>query len=321
MLHSLANSKNLLAFSAGVDSSALFFMLIEQNIPFDIALVNYQTRETSNQEEEHAKRLAKKYNLKCFTTKAPKFVNNFEKNARDFRYKFFYELIEEYNYDNLLTAHQLNDQLEWFLMRLSKGAGLNELIGLHDITNKDNYKIIRPLLEYTKSELIEYLNNNSYPYFLDNSNESNKYERNRIRKEYSNKLIEQFSHGIKKSFEYMKIDKELLNAHFHLEYKEKSLRVIKLQNKHYKVRAIDVYLKELGYLLSASQREEVSKSDSIVIGGKWAIELQNNIIYIAPFKTINMPKEFKEDCRIKNIPSKIRPYLFSEDISLNLTIH
>ena len=50
-IENLKNKKNLLAFSAGVDSSALFFLLLEHGIKFDIALVNYGTRETSDKEE------------------------------------------------------------------------------------------------------------------------------------------------------------------------------------------------------------------------------------------------------------------------------
>ena len=132
----LKEKKNLLAFSAGVDSSALFFLLIQNSIVFDIALVNYGTRENSDKEELHAKILAKKYNLTYYTIKAPKYTTNFEKNARDFRYDFFEDLIEKHDYDNLLTAHQLNDQLEWLLMRLTKGAGTSELIGLEPVSKR-----------------------------------------------------------------------------------------------------------------------------------------------------------------------------------------
>lgn len=59
-------SKNLLAFSSGVDSSALFFILLENNIPFDLAIVNYNTREESKNEIAYAKELTEKYNKKNF---------------------------------------------------------------------------------------------------------------------------------------------------------------------------------------------------------------------------------------------------------------
>jgi tRNA(Ile)-lysidine synthase len=65
-LEKLQNQNNLLAFSGGVDSTALFFYLLERNIPFDIAIVNYHTREESNKEVKYAKELAEKYNKKIF---------------------------------------------------------------------------------------------------------------------------------------------------------------------------------------------------------------------------------------------------------------
>ena len=62
----LENSNNLLAFSSGVDSTALFFILIDSKIDFDIAIVNYNLREESNNELNYAKELAKKFNKKIF---------------------------------------------------------------------------------------------------------------------------------------------------------------------------------------------------------------------------------------------------------------
>ena len=312
----LKEKKNLLAFSSGVDSSALFFLLIKNNIPFDIALVNYGTRDNSNKEEAHAITLAEQHTLTCHTVQAPKFTSHFEKNARDFRYHFFEGLIEKYSYDNLLTAHQLNDQLEWMLMRLTKGAGVSELLGLEPIRVREHYTLVRPLLAYSKDELLTYLEENHYPYFIDESNSDEKYERNHFRKTFADPLMAQYKEGIKRSFDYLRKDKERLEEGFETIHSEKSLRIIKLHNIAMKTKACDITLKTLGYLLSAAQRLEVEKEKSLVIGGKWAIELQDNILYITPYVSIDMPKEFKERCRILKIPTKIRPYYFSKKINI-----
>ena len=312
----LQEKKNLLAFSAGVDSSALFFLLLENNITFDIALVNYGTRDNSDIEESHAKALAKQYNLICHTIKAPLFTTHFEQNARRFRYDFFETLIQEHHYDTLITAHQLNDQLEWLLMRLTKGAGVSELIGLEEVTQRENYTLVRPLLEYSKNELLAYLEQNDYPYFVDESNSDEKYERNLFRKQFSDPLITKYQEGIKRSFEYLKQDKKQLEANFELLYTQKELRVIKLHTSDVKAKAADLALKELGYLLSASQRKEVENEEYLVIGGKWAVSLQDDLLYIAPYLTTDMPKKFKEACRVLKIPSKIRAYCFEEDIDI-----
>ncbi|MBT8348368.1 MAG: tRNA lysidine(34) synthetase TilS [Sulfurovum sp.] len=314
----LKEKKNLLAFSAGVDSSALFFLLLDHNIPFDIALVNYGTRDSSETEELHAKDIAKQYNLTCHTIKAPLFTTHFEQNARNFRYDFFEKLIEERHYDTLLTAHQLNDQLEWLLMRLTKGAGISELIGLEKISEREHYSLVRPLLEYSKEELLTYLQHKSYPYFEDESNSDEKYERNLFRKQFSDPLMSKYKEGIQRSFDYLRADKKQLEANFERIYTQKELRIIKLHTLSCKAKATDMALKELGYLLSASQRQEIENRSSLVIGGTWAVELRADLLYIAPYLRTDMPKKFKEACRVAKVPNKIRPYIFKENINPSL---
>jgi len=317
----LLKKKNLLAFSTGIDSSALFFLLLENNIKFDIAIVDYGVRAQSKEEVAHAKALAKKYKLFCHSIQAPQFTTNFEKQARDFRYEFFDSLVTIEGYDNILTAHQLNDQLEWFLMRLTKGAGVSELLGLESVTHKENYTLIRPLLNYSKKELLHYLHSHKYPYFIDESNSDEKYERNRFRHQFADALLAEYKEGIARSFAYMQKDKEALNKDFETLVIKKELRIIQLHSEEVKVKAADLALKKLGYLLSASQRQEIENEKSLVIGGQWAVELQNNLLYIAPYVSTTMPKKFKEQCRTNKIPHKIRPYLFQEKISIPLIPH
>ncbi|MGB5505896.1 MAG: tRNA lysidine(34) synthetase TilS [Sulfurovum sp.] len=319
-IENIKNKKNLLAFSSGVDSSALFFLLLEHKVPFDIALVNYGTRDNSDREESHAKALAKQYDLTCHTIKAPSFTTHFEQNARNFRYNFFEKLIKEHHYEILLTAHQLNDQLEWLLMRLTKGAGVSELIGLEELSQRKNYTLVRPLIEYSKDELLTYLEQNDHPYFIDESNSDEKYERNLFRKQFSDPLMSEYKEGIRRSFKYLRQDTKQIEANFERIYTQKELRVIKLHTLAAKVKAADLALKELGYLLSASQRQEIQKGTSLVIGGLWSIETEGDLLYIAPYLTIDMPKKFKELCRTNTIPNKIRPYIFQENIDPKLLI-
>lgn len=294
-------------------------MLLENNIPFDIALVNYGTRAQSNKEEALALRLAEQYRLEAYTIKAPQWESHFEANARKFRYDFFETLIRKHGYDTLITAHQLNDQLEWFLMRLTKGAGVSELIGLEPKTMRKtkegkSYTLIRPLLEKTKDELLIYLEANNHPYFIDKSNQDQKFERNRFREEFSYPLIVKYHDGIKRSFAYLHKDKERLESGIKLIFSREDLRVLKLENSQLRGKAADLALKELGYLLSADQRREIDQKENIVIGGKWAIVYQDHRLYIAPFLTITMPKAFKELCRVSSLPIKIRPYCFEKRI-------
>lgn len=315
----IKESKNLLAFSAGVDSSALFFLLLKQNIPFDIVIVNYNVRVQSKNEVLYAKELALKYNKQIFIKEVKlESTSNFEKTARDIRYKFFEEIIDKNSYEVLITAHQLNDKLEWFLMQLTKGAGLIELIGFNEFEQKENYKIYKPLLDITKKELEEFLQKEDIKYFIDNSNFDEKYKRNYFRHNFSDKLLSEYSNGIKKSFKYLQNDINSLNL---------SIKPIKVFNKleiyqnqndnNLNIRIIDNNLKKRGFLLSSAQRNEIIKQKEITISHKINITLNEDFIWICPKIEINMDKKFKEFCRINKIPKNMRAYIYSLNLDLN----
>lgn len=312
------NQKNLLAFSAGVDSTALFFLLLEQNIPFDIAIVNYNLRVQSKDEISYAKELATKYNKKIFIHEVIlENSSNFEKKARDIRYAFFEEIIELYSYDNLITAHQLNDKLEWFMMQLSKGAGLVELIGFNEFEQKNNYQIYKPLLNITKDELENYLKINNYKYFVDQSNFDEKYKRNYFRHNFSNKFLEEFSFGVKKSFEYLQNDLNSLNIQSNPIKRIEELEIfLNLKDNNLNIRTIDLSLKKRGILLTSAQRDEILRQKEITISHKINISIQENYIWIAPSCNEIIDKKFKEIYRVNHIPKNMRAYIFREKIEL-----
>jgi len=309
--------KNLLAFSGGVDSTALFFLLLEQNIPFDIAIVNYNTRKQSKQEVVYALSLALKYKKQCFIHDIQLASSNFEYTARQARYEFFEELIDEYEYETLLTAHQLNDKLEWFFMQLSRGAGLSELLGLNEKLEKSNYTILRPLLNISKSTLETYLNERQIKYFYDESNKDTSFMRNYFREEFCTKFMDKFESGVQKSFAYLHNDLTSLNIAQTPLFKHKELEIFKnLHDDNLTIRVIDMALKQRGYLLSHAQRKEILKQKECVIS-TWAIVIDTLGIFICPLRQAVMPKKFKELCREKKIPKKIRSYLFDENIDMN----
>ncbi|MDK2090112.1 tRNA lysidine(34) synthetase TilS [Aliarcobacter butzleri] len=314
----IKESKNLLAFSAGVDSSALFFLLLKQNIPFDIAIVNYNVRVQSKDEVNYAKELALKYNKQIFIKEVKlETTSNFEKMARDIRYKFFEEIIDENSYEILITAHQLNDKLEWFLMQLTKGAGLIELIGFNEFEQKENYKIYKPLLDITKKELEEFLQKEDIKYFIDNSNFDEKYKRNYFRHNFSDKLLNDYSNGIKKSFKYLQDDINSLNIEITPIKNFNELEIYQNQNdNNLNIRIIDNSLKKRGFLLSSAQREEILKQKEITISHKINISIKEDFIWICPNVSSIMDKKFKETCRINKIPKNIRNYIYYKKIDI-----
>ncbi len=319
----ITTKKNLLAFSGGIDSTALFFLLLEQNIPFDIAIVDYNVRAQSKEEVNYAKKLAKKYNKHCFIKSATLSNNkNFEKNARDIRYNFFEEIIQEHAYETLITAHQLNDKLEWFLMQLSRGAGLVEILGLEKYENKSKYTLLRPLLEISKEELQNYLDNKQIKYYLDETNIDTNYTRNHFRHNFSDIFIKNYQEGVKKSFEYLSHDIDSLQINYEPIFQEKELQVFDKPNDlNLVIRIIDKNVKQRGILLSNSQRNEIIKQQELVISHKLAISFSSSKIWISPYVKESMDKRFKEKCRVLKIPKNVRCYLYKQDINLeNLTM-
>ena len=314
----IRNQKNLLAFSAGVDSSALFFLLLENNIPFDIAIVNYNLRAQSKEEISYAKELSHTYKKEIFIYETKLDSNsNFEKNARDIRYAFFEKIIKEHHYANLITAHQLNDKLEWFMMQLSKGAGLVELIGFNEFEHKESYQIYKPLLNISKDKLEKYLLENNHKYFVDQSNFDEKYKRNFFRHNFSDKLINNFTKGIKKSFEYLQKDLDSLNIQNKPLKKIKDLEIfLNQKDDNLNIRTIDLSLKRRGILLSFANRNEILKQKEISISNKINISINEDYIFIAPRVDIIMEKKFKESCRVAKIPKNIRSYIFSQNINI-----
>ena len=311
-LQQLRGEKNLLAFSAGGDSTALFFLLLENNIDFDIAIVDYNLREESKKEVAYAKELADKHKLTCHLEESPSISSNFEYNARKVRYDFFEALIKKYNYTNLLTAHHLGDRFEWALMQFCKGAGCVELSGMSAVEKRENHTLVRPLLEYDKSELLSYLKLHTIKYFEDKTNLDEKIKRNAFRHKHTQPLLQKYSDGIKKSFQYLDEDKEVLvqdikvNTSGDLGYFKSSL------STRADIIAIDKHLKKLSYLLSASERELLKNEKTLVVGRKFVINQEHGYVFILPFKSkkTSMTKAFKEECRILKIEVKLRAYLY-----------
>lgn len=314
-LAALKSKKNLLAFSGGVDSSALFFLLLDAGIRFDIAIVNYNTRASSDEEALYAKELAAKHGKECFVKSVRLDGSNFEAEARRVRYSFFEEIIGSGKYENLVTAHQLNDRLEWFLMRLSKGAGVRELVGGKTVEDRGGYTLVKPLFGVSKKNIYDYLQTNKIKYYEDESNSDAKYERNFFRGEFADRFMERFEDGVRRSFEILSNEASLFDAPF---FQKNELIVFKRASELADESNISLALKKIGYLTSQNQRKEIKNSGfDAVVGGRFCIGKSGEFIFVAPYVSTSMPKEFKEKCRIAGIPPKARGYLFESGIDID----
>lgn len=310
-LQKLQTTKNLLAFSAGGDSTALFFLLVENGVEFDMAIVDYGIRKQSKDEVIYAKELAKRYNKKCYTLQAQKIDSNFEAKARDIRYNFFEQLIKQHNYKTLLTAHHLGDRFEWFMMQFVKGAGCVELSGMSEFEQKQNYNLIRPLLHVDKSELLDYLHVKQIKYFEDETNKDTKYKRNEFRHNITKPLLDKYLDGIKKSFSYIDQDKDELVKKTNITILKDFALIKSTNNKRADIYHIDNYLKTQKHLLSANERELLKEQITVVVGRKFVVNFdKRGCIFISPYIKTTLTKEFKESCRKLKIDPKLRGFLF-----------
>ena len=182
----LKEKKLLLAISGGIDSVVLAYLL--QQLDYDISLAhcNFKLRgNESDGDEQFIRDFASKNDLELFVTSFD--TERFAKDnklsiqvaARQLRYIWFHQLLEENNLDYLLTAHHLDDNLETFLINFTRGTGLEGLTGIP----VQNDKIIRPLLQFSREEILEFASENKIEWREDSSNASDKYLRNKLRHE------------------------------------------------------------------------------------------------------------------------------------------
>lgn len=180
--------KVVIGCSGGPDSMALFDMLLRLRDKYQLYLicahVNHNLRQESVEEEAYLNDLCAKNHVVFETLTIEKYgEDNFHNEARNIRYRFFEEVVEKYHADVLMTAHHADDLIETILMRITRGSNLQGYSGFHKIVEKDSYKIVRPLISYTKEQLEEYDQLHHVKYYIDRTNAENKYTRNRYRKE------------------------------------------------------------------------------------------------------------------------------------------
>ncbi len=179
----LSRGRWLAAVSGGPDSMALLNMCLEKGIAVAAAHVNYHHRAQAEEEEAYVRRFCEEHGIVCHVLNEP-FTpeGNFEAAAREWRYAFFVRMVKEYGYSGVLTGHQEDDLIETYLMQREKNA-VPEYYGLRDAVMYGGVQVRRPLLEYTKQDLRDYCDSHGITYWLDHTNDSDEYTRNRIRHE------------------------------------------------------------------------------------------------------------------------------------------
>jgi len=178
------HNKIAVAVSGGVDSVCLLHWLAALKMDIVALHVNHGLRDAAGVEADYIKKLSAQLNIPCkvFEWVGDKPTSNLESVARDVRYKFMTDYCHDNNIDTLLVAHQSDDQIETFLMHLSRGSGVYGLAAMRAESEYNGIKIVRPLLDVPRAELKDYCDTNNIKYFMDEMNEDESYTRVRIRK-------------------------------------------------------------------------------------------------------------------------------------------
>lgn len=184
-----AGDRIVIGVSGGADSVSLLSILAKLKDEFNLALfvvhINHSLREEADYEEEYVRSLASNFGAEFFSKKVDinKLVElekkSTEEVARNVRYEFFYEVLEKVNGNKIAVAHNLNDSVETTLMNLIRGTGIDGLCGIQ----KENGKIIRPLINIERAEIEEYIKENNLIAMQDKTNFESIYTRNKIRNE------------------------------------------------------------------------------------------------------------------------------------------
>lgn len=182
----LKESNLLIAISGGVDSVVLVHLCHQFGLDISLAHCNFNLRgKESDGDEAFVMQLADSLNIEAFSERfntevyANEYKMSIQMAAREMRYLWFDELAEQLEFDYILTAHHADDNLETFLINFSRGTGLDGLTGIPEINNR----FVRPLLPFSREQIVDYAKANKLEWRVDSSNASTKYLRNKLRHE------------------------------------------------------------------------------------------------------------------------------------------
>ena len=173
----------VIGVSGGPDSMALLDMAVSSGLICHVVHVNYHRRDSAHRDQAIVMDYCRKRGIDLVLIDAPDiYPGNFQAWARQFRYARMVERCQETGAKGILVAHHLDDDLETFAMQRQRNSKVS-WYGLRPEIRYQSVRLVRPLLAYTKSDLIRYCADRGIDYGIDESNQDPTYRRNRIRQE------------------------------------------------------------------------------------------------------------------------------------------
>lgn len=282
----MKKDKYLVAVSGGPDSMAILHQLVSRGQEVAVAHVNYHQRDSSNRDQEIVESFCNDNNLVFYVLDAPKELKgNFQAMARELRYDWMNQLCMEHNYAGIITGHHLDDLIETYLIQkernnIVKHYGLSYKIKYH------NTEIVREGLTQTKEQLVIYCEDNNITYGIDESNEDDKYQRNKIRKEVNKMSLKEKKDIIKEIDSKNTLNNVLFKQvdklyEQHVNKNRINREVFNCDNNEVLLRALYKFLEDNKYpqvLITSGLLNEIISFNKKVTQGNATINLKDKFI-------------------------------------------
>ena len=206
--------------SAWPDSMFLVYKILETKFAKNLVICyfNHNLREEALEEERFLEDLAKEkwFQIEIWDAKIKELKEKFYKSisleelARQKRYEFFNAILNIYNSDKILLAHHLDDKIETFFFNLVRGSKISWLVNMKE----KSWVILRPLLNISKKDILDFLEKNNLSYKIDKTNFENDFARNKLRNLIIPKfseINEKYKQNISNFMDYLDEIKDLLD--------------------------------------------------------------------------------------------------------------
>lgn len=308
--------KVLVAVSGGVDSIVLLDRLVKQGWDVAVAHVHHGLREASDEEYTFVANIAASYQIPFYGKRLHFQGRGSQAHYREARYRFFEGVMTEYGYDTLATAHHADDELETVLIQLHRNV--KEVKGIPESRPFGKGLLIRPLLNETKEQLIDYARKTGLEWREDVTNQERTYLRNRIRHEVVPRLKEVWPTVLREVSETAKRARDDWNAryasceHWVEEYVEVEMKAFHVKLEHFeRLSSLERYT--VGRLLARHFEVEVGEAmEKLMLSqkdtgtyhltGEWFMRKQNGVLKLEQCSHVPLLRPV----RVDSFPAIIR---------------